>query len=142
MEKERILEAFRALGFELQAFEEVGYSFQYEGTNFLYIDSGGDEHFLSISIPEILELGEENRTMFYQLMDSVNSKRKYVKAYSFIGKLWLFYERELIEEDHLEEVISHMILHLDATFTFVRSLMTESDAESEVSFRGQTEEEN
>ena len=37
--KEKILNAFKALGFEMENLEELGYSFDYEGLHFLLMNN-------------------------------------------------------------------------------------------------------
>ena len=43
--KEKILEAFRDLGFKLEEEEGMGYCFNYEGLNLLYMYNENDEEF-------------------------------------------------------------------------------------------------
>ena len=48
--KEKILEAFRDLGFKLEEEEGMGYCFNYEGLNLLYMYNESDEEFLNIPV--------------------------------------------------------------------------------------------
>ena len=93
--------------------EGFGYNFQYEGNTYLYIHPKVDESFLSISIPAVMEYEEESSLSFYKLTDYLNATLKYVKCHKAGDSLWLFYEREVIEDEQLEEIIPLMILHLD-----------------------------
>ncbi len=54
--KEKILEAFRDLGFKLEEEEGMGYCFNYEGLNLLYMYNESDEEFLTIALPGIVEV--------------------------------------------------------------------------------------
>ena len=45
--KEKILDAFKALGFEMEELEGFGYGFEYEGKHFLYMYNEDDEDFLN-----------------------------------------------------------------------------------------------
>lgn len=123
--KEKILEAFRDLGFKLEEEEGMGYSFNYEGLNLLYMYNENDEEFLNIALPGIIEVEEGRMLQICALLEKINSTLKYVKAYILGNSVWLFYERELFGEEDLMTVISRMILHLEAGLAFVRKAMTE-----------------
>lgn len=125
--KEQILDAFKALGFEMEEMEGLGYGFQYEGKHYLYMYNEDDDDFLNISIPAVLDLDDENNVGFYQVMDKLNSTLKYVKANKLNDSMWLFYERELFGGEDLKQVISRMILHLEAALMFLRRAMANSD---------------
>ena len=148
--KEKILEAFRDLGFKLEEEEGMGYCFNYEGLNLLYMYNENDEEFLNIALPVIVEVESDNMLQICALLEKINSSLKYVKAYMLGNSVWLFYERELIEqreqsrtcsdyaesrekktegqlcgEEDLMTVISRMILHLEAGLVFARKAMAE-----------------
>lgn len=118
--KEKILAAFENLGFNLEDNESLGYHFYYEGINFLYMYNEDDEDFLNISVPGIYDLEEDNKENYDALKEKINSTLKYVKVYTIGKGLWLFYERELLGNEDLEEVIRHMVLHLAAALMFAR----------------------
>lgn len=122
--KEKILETLRTMGFEVEEMEDLGYGFQYEGKNYLYMPNDEDEDFLSISIPAVMDCDDVSNELFYQLMDKLNSTLKYVKANKLGDSMWLFYERELYGGEDLEKLLAHMILHLEAGITFFRNLIT------------------
>ena len=148
--KEKILEAFRDLGFKLEEEEGMGYCFNYEGLNLLYMYNENDEEFLNIALPGIVEVEEDKMLQICALLEKINSTLKYIKAYMLGNSVWLFYERELIEqreqsrtcsdyaesrekktegqlcgEEDLVTVISRMILHLEAGLVFARKAMVE-----------------
>lgn len=135
--KEKILEAFRNLGFKLEEAEGLGYSFTYERLNLLYMYNKDDEDFLNIALPGIIEVEEDNRPQISAVLEKINSTLKYVKAYILGSSVWLFYERELIEQqqaegqsigdEYLMEVISRMILHLESGLIFAHKAMAEID---------------
>lgn len=125
--KEKILAAFENLGFNLEDNESLGYHFYYEGINFLYMYNEDDEDFLNISVPGIYDLEEDNKENYDALKDKINSTLKYVKAYTLGKRLWLFYERDLLGNEDLEEVIRHMILHLAAALMFARDSIEKID---------------
>ena len=124
--KEKILEAFRELGFKLEEEEGMGYCFNYEGLNLLYMYNENDEEFLNIALPGIVEVEEDKMLHVCALLEKINSTLKYIKAYMLGNSVWLFYERELFEnEEDLMTVISRMILHLEAGLAFARKAMAE-----------------
>jgi hypothetical protein len=129
--KEKIFEAFKALGFELEEVEGFGYGFQYEGRNYLYMYSEDDEDFLNIVIPAVLDIDDEDDICFYQLMDKINASRKYIKANRVGNSMWIAYERELFGDEDLKKVLTRMILHLDACLRFLQKAMKNSEKEED-----------
>ena len=129
--KEQILNTFAAMGFQLEEMEGFGYGFQYEGINYLYMPNDDDEDFLNIAVPAIVEINDENIHAAHLLMDKLNSTLKYVKANKLGDSMWLFYERELFGGEDLKQLLSRMILHLEAGLMFLRRAMTSSEEESE-----------
>ena len=129
--KEKILEAFAELGFQLEQMDDFGYGFSYEGTNFIFMPNADDEEFLNICIPGIYDLEEESPLSFIELMNKINSTLKYIKAYELGKSIWLFYERELFGDEDLAKVISRMILHLEASLMFSRKAMAEIKSNEE-----------
>ena len=123
--KEKILETFRDLGFKLEEEEGMGYCFNYEGLNLLYMYNENDEEFLNIALPGIVEVEEDRMLQICALSEKINSTLKYVKTYMLGNSVWLFYERELFGEEDLMTVISRMILHLEAGLVFARKAMAE-----------------
>ncbi len=130
--KEKIMKAFQELGFQLEQIEETKwYGFSYEGNNYMYFYNSEDEEFLSISIPGIFELKDDNINTFIVLEELLNSTPKYVKAYKMKNSLWLFYERELLGEEDLKLVISHMVNHLDAALFTARKFIATMELKNE-----------
>ena len=123
--KEKVLEAFAELGFELNPVSDFALGFDYEDIHMLYLPQAEDESFLNISIPGIYDLEEESPLIFIELMNKINSTLKYIKAYELGKSIWLFYERELFGDEDLAKVISRMILHLEAGLMFSRKAMAE-----------------
>lgn len=121
--KEMILNTFATMGFQLEKMEDFGYGFCYEGINYLYMPNDEDEDFLSLAIPAIFEVTEDNAHVAFMLMDKLNSTLKYVKANRLCDSIWLFYERELYGGEDFEELLSQMILHLEAAINYFRNTM-------------------
>ena len=121
--KEKIMTAFKNLGFELNKMDDSLYGFEYEGINFIWMWTD-DEDFLSISIPAIIDFDPSNELDFYKLTDKFTATYKYVKAYRFADSMCLFYERELIGEENLELVIPHMLLQLESIMRSIREALS------------------
>lgn len=127
--KEKVLETLKALGFETKDFE-IGYGFEFEGSHFLYLPSD-DEHFLSIALPSVSEFDEENELDGYVLMNKVNREMKYVKAARVGDDIWLFYERNLLDDEDLKDVLEQMIFSLEAAHFFMYDWEDKSDEDED-----------
>lgn len=129
--KEKILNALVALGFDLEQLDDFGYGFQYEGTNFIWMPNDHDVSFLNIAIPAILEKGDTDDNNFYELMNMLNSNMKYIKANTLGDSLWLFYERDVYDENEdLERILTRMIVHLHGSLMEFRKAICEANKES------------
>lgn len=125
---EKILNALNNLGFETEKLGQFGYGFDYEGIHFVWIDSD-DEELLTIAIPGVLDKEDNSELKFYQLMDKLNSVLKYIKVNEYGDSMWLFYEREIIGEEDLEQVLPHMIVHLEQALRHLREAGEDSSSE-------------
>ena len=130
--KEKILDAFKALGFKVDDLDGTALGFHYEGRSFLLLPNEEDENFLNIALPCVLEKDDVDETTFTEATEKLNATLKYVKTYKAFGGLTLFYERELMGDEDLKEVIRRMILHLEAGHFFLhhRLLSTNDDDDS------------
>lgn len=113
--KEKIINAFKALGFELEELGELGYGFEYEGAHYLWL-ANSDDDMLSICIPGILNKEDAGEWEMLQLMDKTNGSLKFVKANSVGDSVWLFYEHEMLGEENFERLLPHMVIHLDHAY--------------------------
>ena len=125
---EKILNALHNLGFETDKLGQFGYGFDYEGIHFVWIDSD-DEELLTIAIPGVLDKEDNSDLKFYQLMDKLNSVLKYIKVNEYGDSMWLFYERQIIGEEDLEQVLPHMIVHLEQALRHLREAGEDSSSE-------------
>jgi len=111
--KEKILDAFKALGFKLEDLDGTALGFHYEGRSFLLLPNEEDEEFLNIALPCVLEKDEVDEDTFIEAMERLNATLKYVKTY----------------KEDLKGVIRRMIMHLEAGHFFLhhRLLSTNDD---------------
>ena len=138
--KKKILKAFKALGFIMEDLDGgYYYGFEYEAKHFLYIYNENDENFLTIACPTKSGKDDMGELKFYQLMDKVNFTLKYIKAYTQEGNIWLYYERDIYEEDNIEKVIERMIPRLEAGFDFIRRELKDSDNDNDTDGEENTE---
>jgi len=131
--KQKILDALKSLGFKVNDLGENGfYGFRYESNNLMYMYNEHDEDFLNIAAPFVQEIDPDNELLYYQLMDNINSKLKYVKAYRMENDVWLFVEHELMETDDLNAILMSMIAHLDMGVTIFHDALAKIEADEDV----------
>lgn len=128
---EKILNALNSLGFETEKLGQFGYGFDYEGVHYVWIDSDDDE-LLTIAIPGVLDKEDNSELKFYQLMDKLNSVLKYIKVNEYGDSMWLFYEREIIGDEDLEQILPRMIVHLEQALRHMREVGEEPTSEEEL----------
>ena len=122
--KEKVLKTLEELGFspELAQGNDGYYIFHYEGLNYLWMVNDDDPEFLSLSLPGILEVDDDNRELGRDLIERIHSSIKYIKVYLMSpDSVWMFYERKLMDEEDYEKVISHMIFQLEGSNMYALS---------------------
>ena len=124
--KEQVINILEELGFHTEPVDDY-IGFEYEGLNYLYLYNAHDEDFLNISVPCVMAPDEDDETMLFRAANKINSTLKYVKAYIWDDRLWLFYERELFGDENLEKILTAMILRLEVAAAFVHQLNDDSD---------------
>ena len=134
--KEKILEAFKALGLKVEDLDGTAYGFHYEGRSFLLLPNEDDDEFLNIALPCVLEKDDVDEETFIEAMEKLNSTLRYVKAYKAFGGMTLFYERELSGEEDLKEVIRRMVYHLEAGHFFLHHRLLGSNDDGDSSSEG------
>ncbi len=130
--KQKVLDTFCELGFQLELIEELDYYlFSYEGTRLMYMPSENDEHFLNIAAACVYESEGENDMVAAKLKEEINSTLKYVKAYEMGSGVWIFHEHEISEGDDLERIISLMVQSLDTAVMFAHAKLKEMEEKDE-----------
>lgn len=130
--KEKILKVLRKLGFELEETpDEDIYGFEYEGINMIYICEPENDEMLCLAVPGIYSMEDDNMSQYNALLDTLNYSMRYAKAYTVADKLWLFYEREALEGEDLDEIIQRMILRLQKGFLAARTILERMDSAEE-----------
>ena len=89
-----------------------------------YLLSKQDIKYRDFTLPLIPNVDEKT---FNEAIEKLNSALKYVKTYYAFGGLTMFYERELIGDENLKDVIRRMILHLEAGHFFLHHCLLGSN---------------
>lgn len=118
--KEKILQTLRELGFVPEKVEDLGYGFDYEGHKYLYMYNDEDENFLCFTVSNIMKITERNSSLAETLINSINLRRKYIKACRFGENVLFSYERELSGGEDLRLVVGSMILHLNRALSVAK----------------------
>lgn len=115
-QKELILDQLKVMGFEPIELGNVGYVFQYEDLNYLYMPDDDDERFLRIVIPHLFEVTDENREAVLEIMHEIGLMLKYAKVcIMYENAAWAIYEHRLNSTENLPELLEHIIRVLEAT---------------------------
>lgn len=138
MNKEFVLSKLKELGFTVEEVGEYGYVFKYEGLAILYMPDD-DENFLRFAVPNIFDVTDENKQMVLEVVNATNLAIKFSKTCVYGDDVWIFYEYRTFEDEHLEDILEHTMLLLQATYNlFYRkiegddTLPGEDDDETEI----------
>lgn len=115
MNKELVLSKLEELGFTLEEAEEYGHIFKYEGLTILYMPDD-DDNFLRFAVPSIFDVTDENKQMVLEVVNATNMAIKYSKTCVYGDDVWIFYEYHTFEDEHLEEILEHTMLLLQASY--------------------------
>lgn len=141
--KEKIFKAFEELGFKLNEIESGTYSFQYEGSCYLFTPNKENENFIHISAPYVSELTEEKVDFdLCHLANKLNIDLSYTKAYVFLNGLWISHEQNVEgRENELKDLIALSILYIDSTINYTRDLLLKGYPNLDEEEDGEEEEE-
>lgn len=112
--KRVILEALKELGFELKKLSNEAYSFESGHLNYICINEKSDDRFLSMNLPGIVTMYDDNRMAVHELMSYINTNMRYVKTFLYDDRVWMTYEIHLQDGMDMKQCIKHMILALEA----------------------------
>lgn len=141
--KEKIFKAFQELGFKLNEIESGTYSFQYEGSCYLFTPNKENENFIHISAPYVSELTEVKVDFdLCHLANKLNIDLSYTKAYVFLNGLWISHEQNVEgRENELKDLIALSILYIDSTINYTRDLLLKGYPNLDEEEDGEEEEE-
>lgn len=115
MKKELVLSKLEELGFELVEVGEHGYAFEFEKLTILYMPDD-DEYFLRFAVPGIFDVTDENKDDVLDVVNETNMAIKYSKTCVFGDDVWIFYEYRIFDDEHLEEILEHVMRLLQVTY--------------------------
>lgn len=117
MEKnEIIVKTLKELGFDPVQCEDIGYRFEMEGINMMFVNDDEDEKLVRVAVPAIFEVSDENRCLVPGMLNALNTNLKYVKAIEANDSIWLLFEHFLVRYDSLGEVLTCMIYSLQHAY--------------------------
>lgn len=107
---EQALKSVRALGFLPEKLDDSNFSFDYEGLNLICTAEGAKIKCLTIMIPGIYEITDDNRNDVLEAMAALCDKVMYVQPQiTFGNQIWLTYQHYLGDYDVTPELIEHMV---------------------------------
>lgn len=110
MIKDNVLSALSALGFIPEEIEGFGYRFDYEGLTLVYSEEEEDTKCISLMVPNLFDITDENRVAVLETMVKISGKVKYVQPHiMFDNQVWINYQHYLGDNEVTPELIEHMI---------------------------------
>ena len=116
MNKELVLQKLEELGFAAEEAGDFGYVFTFEELNILYMLDDDDDDFLRFAVPGIYDITEENLPLVLEVVNDTNKSIKYSKTCVYGDDVWVFYEYHTIGNEHLEEILEHILRVLQITY--------------------------
>lgn len=116
MVKEKTLEILHQLGFAPEELEDnMGYRFEYEGLNLLYVAEDDDANCLTFMLPGIFDVTEENGVAVMGAMLQLCAKLKYIQPVILHDSVWLQYQHFMPDgAEPTPEIIEHIVIVLAA----------------------------
>lgn len=102
--------------------EEFGLGFKYQMVNYVYLEDG-DEEYLKIHIPGILEVDDDDLSMVLTLLNSINNRVKVVKLVVENGMVWCCYEARVHEGVNLGDMVEHAVEALHVSYQQFHDLL-------------------
>lgn len=110
MIKDYVLSALSALGFIPEEIGGFGYRFDYEGLTIVYSEEEEDIKCLSLMVPNLFDITDENREAVLETMVKISGRVKYVQPHiMFDNQVWINYQHYLGDNEITPELIEHMI---------------------------------
>lgn len=115
MIQEKTLECLYELGFTPELVtEDIGYSFKMEGRTFLLETEDEDVKCLTLTLPNIHTVTEENRMDVLEAMVKLCHELRYVQPYILFESVWIHYQHYLGDSVPTAQLVEHMIRTLMA----------------------------
>ena len=101
--------------------EEFGIGFKYQMVKYVYMD--GDEEYLKMYIPGIMEVDDDDLGMMLTILNSINNKMKVVKLVVVDNLVWCCYEARVHEGVSLEDMVEHAVEALHVSYQQFHDLL-------------------
>lgn len=115
--KDRVLKALDSLGFKIEKAKDNMYEFSYEGKQLAYCYEEEYKNLLCIIVPYLFIGKKRLGRYYYLLIDELNARLKYVKFTGVACHISVEYEREIIGDENIEQILTRMIYCLDDAVT-------------------------
>ena len=101
--------------------EEFGLGFKYQMVKYVYMD--GDEEYLKMYIPGIMEVDDDDLGMMLTILNSINNKMKVVKLVVADNLVWCCYEARVHEGVDLGDMVEHAVEALHVSYQQLHDLL-------------------
>jgi len=128
MIKEQVLKALSALGFIPEEIEGFGFRIDYEGLNIIYSEDDEDTKCVTLILPGIFDISDDNRTAVLEAMVKLCGRMKYVQpSIMFDKQVWLNYQYYTNDNEVNADLIEHMIRVLALSTTTFHKIINGDD---------------
>ncbi len=128
MIKEQVLKALSALGFIPEEIEGFGFRIDYEGLNIIYSEDDEDTKCVTLILPSIFDISDDNRTAVLEAMVKLCGRMKYVQpSIMFDKQVWLNYQYYTNDNEVNADLIEHMIRVLALSTTTFHKIINGDD---------------
>jgi len=127
MEKEKVLNGLKNLGFRLEEVPEIGYSFIFEGLNIILTVDENNQEIVNLALPYIYEGNDDNRVILLDIANEMNLRMKYAKTVLRGNSVWVTFEADVYNEESIEPTLQLGVYSLQAGKFFFDRLMSGED---------------
>lgn len=128
MIKEQVLKALSAHGFIPEEIEGFGFRIDYEGLNIIYSEDDEDTKCVTLILPSIFDISDDNRTAVLEAMVKLCGRMKYVQpSIMFDKQVWLNYQYYTNDNEVNADLIEHMIRVLALSTTTFHKIINGDD---------------
>ncbi len=119
----KIITAFEDLGFKVTILDENLYGLTYDAINMVCRIIPDDTHFLDVGMP--FDITKNSHETTCRLINQINVRLKYVKAYKKDNTLWVVCERDLNDDEEVKIQIREVVYCLVNAMHFYLDLTQE-----------------
>lgn len=125
---DKVLQLLGNVGFRPELVDEsLGYKFEYEGLNYLLRMEDEDSQTISLTVPAVFDVTEENRQQALEAAIEVANKLKFVQPNLTLDSIWLSYQHYLGANDPTEDLIEHMIRLLSVSTILFQQILNNEE---------------